>query len=153
MNEKTNHKYEANFRHCSVLLSKKKSYLEQFSINHLIKQWEDQNTVSRGGFRTRQTSRMEPFSKIVNDFKAKFQLTNLLKYSLIYIFQLFSTWDSLLKNRSGAHFTWLPGVKWIFLRIFSCIMKLQQYSSELRENTRFIPRTFCFSYSYSFLMT
>ena len=31
-----------------------------------------------------------------------------------------------------------------FLRIVSCIMKLQQYSSELRANTKCIPRAFCF---------
>ena len=31
------------------------------------------------------------FAKVVNGFKAKFQLTSLLKYSLTYIFQFFST--------------------------------------------------------------
>ena len=39
---------------------------------------------------------------------------------------------------------WFSGVKWIFLRIFSCIMKLLQYSSELRTNTKCISRAFCF---------
>ena len=32
-----------------------------------------------------------------------------------------------------------------FLRIFSWIMKLHQYSSELRAKTNCIPRAFCFS--------
>ena len=44
-----------------------------------------------------------------------------------------------------CNFTWFPGVKWIFWGIFSCIMKLQQYSSELRANDKCIPRAFCFS--------
>ena len=39
---------------------------------------------------------------------------------------------------------WFSGIKWIFLRIFSCIMKLLQYSSELRANTKCISRAFCF---------
>ena len=51
----------------------------------------------------------------------------------------------LLKVYSGVQFTWFPGVRWILLRIFSGIMKLQQYSSELRANTKCIPRAFCFS--------
>ena len=51
----------------------------------------------------------------------------------------------LLKVPSGVHFTWFPGVKWILLRICSCIMKLQPYTSELRANTKCIPRAFCFS--------
>ena len=51
----------------------------------------------------------------------------------------------LLKVPSEVHFTWFPGVKWILLRICSCIMKLQPYTSELRANTKCIPRAFCFS--------
>ena len=70
------------------------------SINHLVKQSPDQNTISRGGFRTVKYLGWSLFAKIVNGFNAKFQLINLLKYSLIYVFQLFSTWDSLVKVRS-----------------------------------------------------
>ena len=88
------------------------------------------------------------FAKIVNNFKANFQLTNLLKYSFLNLYFLTFLYVScLLKVCSGVHFTWFPGVKsqMIILRIFSCIMKLQQYSSELRANTKCIPRAFCFS--------
>ena len=105
----------------------------------------------------------------MNSLKAKFQLINLLRYSLTYIFSIFVylrffsfclpikslQWSSFLHSHSYrlavsydynfCNFTWFQCAKWIFLQIFSCIMQLKQYSSELRANTKCIPRTFYFS--------